>query len=214
LMLLHGVPRDVTIALRAMSGQVRHWAAEVDVTHVLSDGDTLAFANRSWHVFQRPGHSPSDIVFLDEATGELLAGDHLIKHISSNPVISRPLPGQERGVDERPHALKTYLASLRATHELDLHIVYPGHGEPIGNYRELIEDRLVEHEQRAARIAELLADGPKTGYEIAQKMWGNVALTQAFLALSEVLGHIDLLMDRGQVVEIAKDGVIRHALTR
>ena len=32
-------------------------------------------------------------------------------------------------------------------------------------------------------------------------MWGNVAVTQAFLTLSEVLGHLDLLVERGQAVE-------------
>ena len=32
-------------------------------------------------------------------------------------------------------------------------------------------------------------------------MWGNVAVTQAFLTLSEVLGHVDLLIDEGRVVE-------------
>ena len=69
----------------------------------------------------RPGHSPSDTVFHDEASGELIGGDHLIKHISSNPLISRPLDGAEPA--ERPKALVTYLASLRATREMDLEVV-------------------------------------------------------------------------------------------
>jgi hypothetical protein len=32
-------------------------------------------------------------------------------------------------------------------------------------------------------------------------MWGNVAVTQAFLTISEVLGHLDLLLDDGSVAE-------------
>ena len=40
-------------------------------------------------------------------------------------------------------------------------------------------------------------------------MWGNVAVTQAFLTLSEVLGHVDLLIDEGRVVEREDDGVVR-----
>jgi hypothetical protein len=40
-------------------------------------------------------------------------------------------------------------------------------------------------------------------------MWGNIAVTQAFLTLSEVIGHIDLLDDEGRVREIDEDGVIR-----
>ena len=41
-------------------------------------------------------------------------------------------------------------------------------------------------------------------------MWGNVAVTQAYLTLSEVLGHVDLLLNDGLVVEVeGDDGVVR-----
>jgi uncharacterized protein YycO len=40
-------------------------------------------------------------------------------------------------------------------------------------------------------------------------MWGNVAVTQAYLTLSEVLGHLDLLVEAGQAVEQEADGVSR-----
>ena len=34
-------------------------------------------------------------------------------------------------------------------------------------------------------------------------------MTQAFLTLSEVLGHTDLLMNEGRVRELEEDGVVR-----
>jgi hypothetical protein len=40
-------------------------------------------------------------------------------------------------------------------------------------------------------------------------MWGNIAVTQAFLTLSEVIGHIDLLEDEGRVRETDDGAVIR-----
>jgi glyoxylase-like metal-dependent hydrolase (beta-lactamase superfamily II) len=209
LMSRNGIPHDIAIALRVVTAQYRAWGSPVQVTRPLGEDDTLEFAARSWRVHHRPGHSPSDTVFHDEASGELLVGDHLIKHISSNPLISRPLDGKDDG--ERPHALKTYLASLHATRAMDLEVVLPGHGEPIEEYRTLIDDRIAAHERRVANIAGILADGPKSAYEIAQKMWGNVAVTQAFLTLSEVLGHIDLLLERGEAVEVEQDGVVRFA---
>jgi len=68
------------------------------------------------------------------------------------------------------------------------------------------------HERRVTKIGGMLADGPKSGFEIAQAMWGNVAVTQAYLTLSEVLGHVDLLLERGQAVEVeGDDGVVRFA---
>jgi hypothetical protein len=40
-------------------------------------------------------------------------------------------------------------------------------------------------------------------------MWGNVAVTQAYLTLSEVLGHLDLLAMAGEVRELADGEVVR-----
>jgi hypothetical protein len=36
-------------------------------------------------------------------------------------------------------------------------------------------------------------------------------VTQAYLTLSEVLGHIDLLLDDGRVVQEETDGVVHFA---
>ena len=55
------------------------------------------------------------------------------------------------------------------------------------------------HERRAKKLYGLIAARPRNAYELAQEMWGNVAVTQAFLTLSEVLGHVDLLIDEGRV---------------
>ena len=210
LMLRNGIPKDIAIALRAVTGQFRAWGAPVQVTTPLADGGTLGFASRTWRVLHRPGHSPSDTVFWDEATGDLMAGDHLIKHISSNPLISRPLDLQAATTD-RPRALITYLESMRATREMELRQVLPGHGEPIDDHRALIDERLAGHERRVKKIAGIIAGEPKSAFEIAQQMWGNVAVTQAYLTLSEVLGHVDLLLERGEVVEVEEDGVVRFA---
>jgi glyoxylase-like metal-dependent hydrolase (beta-lactamase superfamily II) len=212
LMLRNGIPREIGIALRAVTASFRGWGSAVEVTRTVSEGDALDFASRSWRVHHRPGHSPSDTVFHDEATGELIGGDHLIKHISSNPLISRPLGDHgETDAAHRPHALIMYLASLRATREMDLSVVYSGHGDVVEDHRALIDERIAGHERRVRKIAGIVADAPLSGFEIAQRMWGNVAVTQAFLTLSEVLGHIDLLLERGEVVEVEEDGVVRFA---
>jgi glyoxylase-like metal-dependent hydrolase (beta-lactamase superfamily II) len=211
LMRSNGVPRDIAIALRAVTAQFRAWGSTVQVTRTVAEGDVLEFASRSWRVHHRPGHSPSDTIFHDEASGELLGGDHLIKHISSNPLISRPLGGDASS--PRPQALVAYLNSMRATREMDLKIVFSGHGDPVTDHRTLIDERIAGHERRVTKIAGILAqDGPKSAFEIAQQMWGNVAVTQAYLTLSEVLGHIDLLLERSAVVEIEEDGVVRFAV--
>jgi glyoxylase-like metal-dependent hydrolase (beta-lactamase superfamily II) len=210
LMRRHGIPQDVRYALRAVSHSFRGWGAPATVTHELHDGGTLEFANRTLHVHHRPGHSPSDTVLHDPERGLLLAADHLIKHISSNPLVSRPLDGGQ----ERTQALVAYLQSLRATREMELKLVLSGHGDPIDDHRALIDERFAGHERRAAKLLRLIADRPRSAYELAQEMWGNVAVTQAYLTLSEVLGHTDLLLNDGRVRELVDDeGVARFEAT-
>jgi glyoxylase-like metal-dependent hydrolase (beta-lactamase superfamily II) len=214
LMLRNGIPRDVVTALRAVSRSFRGWGGSAHVDRPLRDGETLEFADRRFQVQHRPGHSPSDTLFWDEQRAQLIGGDHLIKHISSNPLISRPLGGRsgETG-GGRPRALMMYMDSLRETRELPAQVVLAGHGEPVTDHVALIDERLRGHERRAAKIAGLIAERPRTAYEIAQELWGNVAVTQAFLTLSEVLGHVDLLIDRGEVREVEVGGVIRYEST-
>ena len=211
LMLRHGISRDVVTALRAVSRSFRGWGGSTTVTRRLADGESLEFAGRTLEAMHRPGHSPSDTIFLDRADGTLLAGDHLIRHISSNPLISRQLGGKsgEPG-DGRPRALLTYLASMRETREMELSRVLPGHGDPFSDHAALIDERFAMHERRARKIHGLIGERPMTAHEIAQSLWGNVAVTQAYLTLSEVLGHVDLLLEREQVGELETGGVIRY----
>jgi glyoxylase-like metal-dependent hydrolase (beta-lactamase superfamily II) len=243
IMLRNGIPQDVVYALRAVSASFRAWGAAAHVTRPLAEGELLEFASRSWRVLHRPGHSPSDTVFFDEASGELFGGDHLLKRVSSNPLLSKPLeplsPGGDRGNEmqgsmslgplapagrngfeqkqtapldgdsgQRPRALMAYLNSLRQTREMELSVVYAGHGEPVEDHRALIDERFRMHERRADKLCGLIEKRPSNAYELAQEMWGNVAVTQAFLTLSEVLGHVDLLIDEGRVVQCEADGVV------
>jgi len=202
-MLRHGMPEDVVTALQSVSRAFRAWGARVGVTRVLRDGEQIPFRDRTLNVHFRPGHSPSDTIFHDRERSILIAGDHLLAHISSNPLITRPRDGSV----ERPQALVAYLESLRKTREMDVELVLPGHGNPISDHRSLIDERLELHRRRANKIHRLVAERPRSAYELAQALWGNVAVTQAYLTLSDVLGHLDILLNEGRVREVDRDGV-------
>ncbi len=211
MMLRHGLTEDVVHALRAVSAGYRAWGASVTVTRPLAAGSTLRLRGRAFEVLHRPGHSPSDTVFFDADRRILIGGDHLIAHISSNPLLTRPLG--DRGSDDavRPQALVDYIASLQATHAMDLDFVLAGHGRPVRDHRRLIDERMRVHDRRAQKILDLVVERPRTAYEIAQELWGNVAVTQAYLTLSEVLGHADLLLNDGRLRETEDGGVVRFA---
>ncbi|MDP9228477.1 MAG: MBL fold metallo-hydrolase, partial [Actinomycetota bacterium] len=169
----------------------------------------LELRDRRLEVQHRPGHSPSDTVFWDADRGILIAADHLIKHISSNPLISRALDGSNK----RMQALVSYLESLQKTRRLPAEVVLSGHGEPISDHAALIEERFDLHQRRAEKLYGLISEQPRTGHELAQALWGDVAVTQAFLTLSEVIGHVDLLINAGHVRELEDGGVLRFEAT-
>ena len=209
LMLRHGIPPEIVTALRAVSAGFRAWGTAVEVTRPLAPDSELELRDRTLRVLHRPGHSPSDTVFHDVERGILLAADHLIGHISSNPLLARPLDAGEEYAGPRPQALVTYMESLERTRAMDLSLVLPGHGAPIGDHAALIDERFRLHARRAEKIRRLIASQPRSAHEIAQELWGNVAVTQAYLTLSEVLGHVDLLLRDGAVIETELDGVVR-----
>jgi glyoxylase-like metal-dependent hydrolase (beta-lactamase superfamily II) len=204
LMLRNGIPEEVARALQSVSRSFRGWGSRAEVTRPLEDGHSMPFRDRTLQALYRPGHSPSDTVFWDTERKILIAADHLIAHISSNPLITRPLDGSDR----RPQALVTYIESMRKTREMPAEIVLSGHGDPIVDHIALIDERIAKHERRKEKIYKLIAERPRNAYEVAQAIWGNVAVTQAFLTLSEVIGHADLLVNEGRVREVEEKAVI------
>ena len=132
-MLRNGIPEDVVrrcarCRRRSALGQPKA------VTRPLHDGETLSLRDRELQVLHRPGHSPSDTVFWDERRRILIAADHLIKHISSNPLISRPLEDGEASPGEPTAGARDYMESLRRTREMPAEIVLSGHGDPITDH--------------------------------------------------------------------------------
>ena len=61
--------------------------------------------------------------------------------------------------------------------------------------------------RRAEKLYDLIKERSRTAHELAQALWGNIAVTQAYLTLSEVLGHVDLLLNDGRVQEVEREGV-------
>ena len=145
-------------------------------------------------------------MFWDAERRILIAADHLIAHISSNPLISaaaRRLGRAPAGARDLPRlAARDPRAAGRDR--------APGPRRADHRPPPLIDERLALHQRRAEKILDLIAERPRTGYEIAQELWGNVAVTQAFLTLSEVIGHVDLLIDAGAYARSTDGEVVRY----
>lgn len=205
LMQLHGVDPRVALAVRRMERLAFAFTEGVRVDRVLSDGAEVALRDRTFSVLHRPGHSQTDTIFHDRDGGLVLGGDHLLARISSNAVIGLDADGA------RTRPLLDMRRSLEATRGLGAEVVLGGHGPVVADPTALIDRRLRDQESRAQRILELMRPGPATAYELATGLLGAVAGEHPFLAVSEVVGHVDLLLDAGDAVQEPHADVVRFA---
>lgn len=210
LMLSHGISAEIANTLRSLSTTYRDYGDAVTVTRQLTHGGTLELGDRSLSVLHRPGHSPSDTVFWDRERKMAFGGDHLLSHISSNPLISRPLDGSPG----RTRSLVNYNRSMAETREMPIELMLSGHGDPITDHVELIDRRMAAQERRLEKIEGIIAAEPRTAHAVAEEIWGNVAVTQAFLTLSEVIGHTDILQEQGRVTQTDVDGLLIYEAIR
>jgi glyoxylase-like metal-dependent hydrolase (beta-lactamase superfamily II) len=212
----HGIDDDVRGTLDDISRSFRRYGEGAAVDVVVGDGERLAAGGRTFIAYERPGHSPTDTIFAD-GDGLLVGGDHLLAKVSSNPIAHVPIDDRdpvEVATREPRKALVEYLASMRATAAMDVSVVLPGHGEPFADHRALVATRADMHARRARRILRAV-DGTRTAADMIGVLWRALPLTQHYLALSEVLGHLDLLSADGVVRAVERDdGVVSWERSR
>jgi glyoxylase-like metal-dependent hydrolase (beta-lactamase superfamily II) len=197
-MVRHGVPPQVSAAVHAASGVIRRLSAPVAVDRRLRPGDTIVAGSRELRIWHRPGHSRWDTVLVDESSGVAFLGDHLLLKTSSNAALTRAVNGS----GQRVRPLVEMRDSLMATRELGLVTGFGGHGKRLDDIDALVATRLDQQESRADDLEQLLRDsGPTDAHHLATLLLGERAITQAMLAISEVVGHLDLLIERGTVIE-------------
>lgn len=204
---LHGTPAERRRAFwEAVEIRTTYWSAPVEVDVALADGDAVVAGGRTLRASLRPGHSPTDTVFLDDEERVAYAADHLLPHISSNPLASRPLEGDD-DPRARRSSLRAYLDSLARTAGDDLVEVRPGHGRVVDDHRALIELRRRGHLERVEEVAAAMPAPAATAREVADAIWPGIAITQTYLTLCETLGALDLLEEAGRVRQLDGDVV-------
>jgi glyoxylase-like metal-dependent hydrolase (beta-lactamase superfamily II) len=203
-----GVPLDL---LFKMDQQRRKDRTRPAMDHkevvLVRAGDRFEFDGFALEAHLMPGHTGGHVVYHEPASGALFAGDQLLPDVSPNPLLEPSL--DEPG--ERRRSLEEYLASLNSMAAMDLQVVYPGHGDPVGDPGALIQRTLEHHARRKRTVAGHLGSDPKNPYEIAMALYPKVTGYDVFLAVSEVVAHLDLVVEDGAAVISERDGVTYYA---
>jgi glyoxylase-like metal-dependent hydrolase (beta-lactamase superfamily II) len=206
--LTSGAPREYADGVIQGLRTMLQYAAAIPADHfvALDEGDTLELGGDVWRVVFAPGHASGLICLYEPRSQTLISSDHILRDITSNPVLEPPA----RGETERPRALVDYIASMKKTAELDLRLALPAHGEPIYDVRALIDARLAFHRSRLDHIEQQLGCCAATAYELCRILFPQLKSFDIFLGLSEVIGHLDILELEGRVRREQASDVMRY----
>lgn len=207
-LLQNGTPRNlVTEAMEYMHSAVRRYADPLGDVRFLDDGDEIPFKDMILQALVCPGHSPGLVCFYQEENGVLFSSDHLLEEISPNPIVDF----SQKGPGPQSKSLQDYLNSLKKIGELDVSLVFPGHGRPIRDFQGALDRAFRHHGERLAMVLSVLSRGEMTAYGISKNLFPETRSFEVFLGVSEVLGHLRILVDEGKVVFGSKEGIDYYA---
>jgi glyoxylase-like metal-dependent hydrolase (beta-lactamase superfamily II) len=215
LLALHGAPSEVVATVAEAFAHAPAFDVSVDVTVACRDGDILLAGGTELAVLARPGHSPTDTIFAHEDEWALVA-DHLLARGPSVVMAHRPPAGSD-DPRRRPRAMLGYRDSLARTAALGLRRAFPGHGAAVDDLGRAVEHQLMAQERNAERLLDYLRDGPRTAWQVVELSRGRTVLrgdghpwSEAYIVLSDVLAHLDVLVADGRARETVERNAPRY----
>jgi glyoxylase-like metal-dependent hydrolase (beta-lactamase superfamily II) len=170
-------------------------ADPVDDISLMRDGDEFSGDNYQIKVIHTPGHTPGTCCFYEEKRKILFSGDHIIKHITPNPLM---IINREYISDPHYQSLKVYLESLEKLASMEVQYVFPGHGEYITDLPEIILTYKAHYKERMELVWRGLKKKIRPLYNIIDEVFPHVPDEDVFLAVSEILVSVEMLINEGR----------------
>lgn len=154
---------------------------------IFKHGDVLDCGDFTLRAVHTPGHASNHLCYLCEREKLLFTGDHVMQ--GSTVVISPP-DGE----------MVAYLKSLESLVALDITLIAPGHGRPIGNPHAEAQ-RLVAHRlQREKKVVDAFAvKNPATLDELVPVVYSDVSPKLHGVARRSLHAHLLKLVHDGRV---------------
>jgi len=160
-----------------------------------------------WQVIETPGHAQSHIALYREKDGILIGGDLILAHISPNPLLEPPAPGEI----ERPKPQLQHNDSMKKLLSYPIQCVYTGHGEEVYKLAELVDKRLVRQHERAMTVHSWLKEEELTVFEICKRLFPSVYQRELMLTISETVAQLDYLSSIGEISSKGTNPVLFQA---
>lgn len=167
--------------------------------NALRAGDVIELGEGDARVVHTPGHSDFHFVLHDERRRLLFAGDQLLLKITPNIGL---------WTYTAPRPLERYLGSIQSLRDLDVDLVFPGHGPLFHDMAGRIDELRLHHEERLDAMHAAFDGEPSTPFEISRRVFPeNLSPHQLRFALAETLAHLEHLEVEGRAERLEGDVV-------
>ena len=184
----------------------------------VGDGDSIGDLN----VIYAPGHSPDELCLTLD--GVVFTGDHVLPEITPHPTtkadysdhVMREIPSAFSNPGSA-YGLEVYMRSLKTINDLgETRAVLPAHRLfNRGQFNFVSVNRagevITHHGERMSQIVQHLDDRPTGLEEVTRGVFESRKLSggNLFMAMSEVVAHVELLQDFGDV-EFTEEAELRN----
>jgi glyoxylase-like metal-dependent hydrolase (beta-lactamase superfamily II) len=192
LMAMAGMPPEEKEKVRKRFAAFRELGDPLDEVSVFEEGREFEGEGYHLEVIHTPGHTPGSCCLYESRQRILFSGDTIIKHITPNPLVAIK---RNRLRDTGYKSLKAYSRSLDKLAERDIKYVFTGHGEYIRDLPSLISMYQRHHRERMELIWKALHKRARTLYDVMGDVFVHVPDGDMFLAISEILVHLEILLE-------------------
>lgn len=196
-----GIPdQDITEILAQTGKRNADFGSKLLNTRPLYGGETFSFTDFYLEVIPTPGHSPGSVCLYAPQDKILFSGDHILTGITPNPILEPDSNGSWISVSRQ------YLQSLRDILNKEITIVHPGHGLPFADIPSKASDVFANYSGKMNDLSGLLNNVWQTPYVLAHDLYPNAQGFELFLAVSKVIGLLDLMSESSQVLMAESEG--------
>lgn len=198
-MAMAGVPETAVETVKNRFNFFKTMCDPLDTVSIMKEGDEISGDGYHLKIIHTPGHTAGSCCVYESGHKILFSGDHIIKHITPNPLVEL---NRSQLKDPSYQSLKAYLDSLDKLDGLDVDFVFPGHGEYIENLQDIISAYKTHHHRRMDLLWRALKKTPRPLYDLIDDIFPLMSPNDVFLAISDILAHLEILIHDGRAVII------------
>ena len=190
-----GLPEEEIEKIKKRFSTFKELCDPLDEVSIMEDGDEFIGNDFQLKVIHTPGHSSGSCCLYECRQKVLFSGDHIIKHITPNPLVEIK---RDRLRDHNYQSLTAYMSSLNKITDLNTRFVFPAHGEHIEDLPAIIASYTAHHQQRLNQVWNALKKKTQPLYYLIDDVFTYVPENDTFLALSEIVVHLEVLVNEGR----------------